>query len=215
MATEKQLKYWKSMKGHPQRNTGKTHFKKGNPAPKTAFKKGQKAWNTGLTKETDERVRKYGIKVGQSNKGKGRGRKFAICPTCKKMKGNYTKMDCFSCYWQKRKKRGLSIKERKSLRERWLGENNPNWSGGKNEPYSPDWTITLRRSIRERDNYVCKLCGKIQGDEVHCVHHIDYDKKNCDPKNLITLCRSCNIKVNHNKDYWTNYFYVRGNFGTT
>jgi len=45
-------------KGHPQYNTGKTHFKKGHVAwntgkktgivPSTAFKKGAKPWNTGL-----------------------------------------------------------------------------------------------------------------------------------------------------------------------
>src|SRR3990167_2249027 len=29
MPTEKQLKYWKSLMGHSQRNTGRTHFKKG------------------------------------------------------------------------------------------------------------------------------------------------------------------------------------------
>ena len=70
------------------------------------------------------------------------------------------------------------------------------------EPYSIDWTRTLRRSIRERDHYICQLCQSYG----NTAHHIDYDKKNCDPKNLITLCRSCNSKVNFNRKYWTKYF---------
>ena len=87
------------------------------------------------------------------------------------------------------------------------GEEHYNWQDGKSfEPYSIDWTRTLRRSIRERDRYVCQLCGKPQGDRVLSVHHVDYDKKNCDPKNLITLCVKCNSKVNFGRDYWTNYF---------
>ena len=86
-------------------------------------------------------------------------------------------------------------------------ENSTNWQGGLSlQGYSVGWTATLRRSIRERDHYTCQLCGKLQSDKALSVHHIDYDKENCDPKNLISLCNSCNIKVNSNRDYWTNYF---------
>ena len=83
----------------------------------------------------------------------------------------------------------------------------PRWQGGKSfEPYTVDWTKTLRRSIRERDNYVCQLGGELQGDRIFDVHHIDYDKKNCNPENLITLCRKCHGKTSKNRDFWTNYF---------
>ena len=37
-------------------------------------------------------------------------------------------------------------------------------------------------------------------------NHIDYDKRNNDPKNLITLCHSCHSKTNYNRNYWINYF---------
>jgi len=81
------------------------------------------------------------------------------------------------------------------------------WKGGISfEPYSVDWTNTLKRSIRERDRYTCQVCSKQQGNKVHDVHHIDYNKKNCNPDNLITLCRSCHSKTNKNRKYWTNYF---------
>jgi 5-methylcytosine-specific restriction endonuclease McrA len=38
------------------------------------------------------------------------------------------------------------------------------------------------------------------------VHHIDYDKDNLSPNNLITLCRRCHVKTNNNRDFWRNYF---------
>jgi len=38
----------------------------------------------------------------------------------------------------------------------------------------------------------------------HDVHHIDYDKKHCDPMNLITLCRCCHVKTSFgNRVDWT------------
>lgn len=89
------------------------------------------------------------------------------------------------------------------------GKDNPNWKGGKSfEHYPSDWTNTLRISIRERDNYICKICGEKQGDIAHHVHHIDYDKRNCDPNNLVTLCSHCHKKTNGNREYWIKYFYA-------
>jgi len=92
---------------------------------------------------------------------------------------------------------------------RYLKEKGSNWQGGKSfEAYGYDWTNTLRRSIRERDGYICQMkgCNKIQGDETHSIHHIDYDKQNNNPENLITLCRSCHSKTNYNRKYWIEYF---------
>jgi len=87
------------------------------------------------------------------------------------------------------------------------GKENPNWRGGISFiGYPSVWTSKLRILIRERDNYNCQICGEKQGDVVHHIHHIDYDKKNCNPKNLITLCRDCHLRTNGNRDYWINYF---------
>lgn len=33
------------------------------------------------------------------------------------------------------------------------------------------------------------------------VHHIDYNKKNCDQYNLITLCVSCNTRANFDREW--------------
>jgi hypothetical protein len=87
-----------------------------------------------------------------------------------------------------------------------LKENNGSWNGGTSFlPYSVDWTDTLKISIRERDKYICQICKDKQGDIAFHVHHIDYDKLNCNPNNLITLCNKCHMKTNFNREYWTNY----------
>ncbi len=100
---------------------------------------------------------------------------------------------------QKRKIRNTKIKANLKGKNSWM------WRGG-DPNYPVDWTETLKRSIRERDRYICKLCSTQQGDRAFDVHHIDYDKKNNNPNNLISLCNSCHSRTNHNREYWTNYF---------
>lgn len=81
------------------------------------------------------------------------------------------------------------------------------WRGGISvEPYSVDWTKALKQSIRERDGFVCQLCGEQIAGKTLSVHHIDYNKKNCDPANLISLCNKCHTKTNLGRDHWTEYF---------
>lgn len=102
-----------------------------------------------------------------------------------------------------------SMKTRLKISNSLKGENSPMWGGGistEYKQYGGSWTGTFRRSIRERDNYVCQLCNKLQCDKAFDVHHIDYDKKNCNPNNLITLCKNCHTKTNHNREYWIIYF---------
>ena len=50
--------------------------------------------------------------------------------------------------------------------------------------------------------HICQLCLEHGND----VHHIDYDKNNNQESNLITLCHKCNLKINKNRVYWSNYF---------
>ena len=85
-----------------------------------------------------------------------------------------------------------------------IGENNPSWIDGRSfEPYPREWTDELRKKIKSIDNYTCQLCG---ANSPLDVHHIDYDKKNCNPRNLITLCKNCHPKTNYNRKYWIEYF---------
>lgn len=95
------------------------------------------------------------------------------------------------------------------IRKALLGEKHPRWRGGiSNDEYSNQFNKELKELIRKRDNYTCQLCGV---PECEClkklsVHHIDYNKQNGLPSNLISLCHVCNPKVNSNQDYWTQYF---------
>jgi len=89
------------------------------------------------------------------------------------------------------------------------GEKNGNWNGGSSyEPYGKLWTNLLKKTIRERERYVCFICRKKQDKSQRDfdVHHIDYNKKNNDPLNLITLCHSCHTGTNHKRKKWIKYF---------
>ena len=97
--------------------------------------------------------------------------------------------------------------------EKIKGEKNPNWRNGiSKEPYSFDFTKELKEEIRKRDNYICQLCNKMQEEELKnirrklTIHHIDYNKKNNQKINLITLCVKCNAIVNYDRLDWINYF---------
>jgi len=91
-------------------------------------------------------------------------------------------------------------------------EKHPAWKGGMSrEPYPIDFDNELKELIRKRDKYQCQLCQKKQNEQAKelSVHHIDYNKSNLNPDNLITICNSCNSKVNFNRGYWTRYFQAK------
>jgi len=95
----------------------------------------------------------------------------------------------------------------------YIKENHYNWQGGLTEnPYPLEFNKELKIKIRERDNFTCQLCSKTEEEELReigrvlSVNHIDFDKTNCSSNNLNTLCVSCNIKINYDRDKWTNYF---------
>jgi len=74
--------------------------------------------------------------------------------------------------------------------------------------YSQDFTDYLKKSIRDRDNHECQVCHIKEEDldRKLDVHHIDYNKMNCNEENLISLCLSCHVKTNYDRDYWFAYF---------
>jgi 5-methylcytosine-specific restriction endonuclease McrA len=89
------------------------------------------------------------------------------------------------------------------------GPKHYNWRGGTSRaPYSLTWTVTLRRKIRERDNYTCQFCGKrwVLGTRAFPVHHIDYNRKRCVPENLVTMCLPCHVQMSPSKEFWTGLF---------
>lgn len=74
--------------------------------------------------------------------------------------------------------------------------------------YPAEWTPELRRKIRERDDYKCQICMRTQKEEGQDlqVHHIDYNKENCEESNLIPLCMGCHIRTNINRKQWQLFF---------
>ena len=97
-------------------------------------------------KFTDE----HRLKIGIANKGKKRTEEYKIKSS--------------------RLRKGLHFSPKTEFKKGnipWMkgrvGNKHPNWKGGISfEPYSIDWTETLRRSIRERDNYVCQICNQYE-----------------------------------------------------
>ncbi len=186
------------------------------------FRKGHKPWNYGLTKDDDERVANYGKLGSLAKKGKKQPPSFSKFLSERMKKKN--PMD----NPESRKKVGLSKvgkKRSKEIRtkigttriERGVckGKNNPNWKDGISfEPYGLDFNKELKEAIRKRDNYRCQQCFRHQ-DELRTknnrkyklgIHHIDFNKKNNNPTNLISLCFNCHSQTQFNREKWTEYF---------
>jgi hypothetical protein len=103
---------------------------------------------------------------------------------------------------------------------KWKGEDNPNWKGGISfEPYCHKFNKKFKNYIRAKFGNVCYLCGKTveENGENLSIHHVNYNKA-CGCANtkedrktdnnecqFVPLCRSCNSKMNKNRDYWENH----------
>ncbi len=123
--------------------------------------------------------------------------------------------------WNKGKK-GLQKHTEKEKQRRsgtMKGKNNPSWDkrgveafnwidGRSFLPYPIEFNRQLKELIRNRDNYQCQRCGMPECENIEklSIHHIDYNKENCLPSNLISLCRRCNGEVNSNREEWIEYF---------
>ena len=123
---------------------------------------------------------------------------------------------------ESKKGKPLSEKNRKGIAKTRIekglskGKNNPmygksgilspNWQNGKSFEIYPQEFKQIRKQILERDNHICQYPGCIEIHKKLCVHHIDYDKNNNNPENLITLGNSCHMKTNFNRIYWAEFF---------
>lgn len=92
-----------------------------------------------------------------------------------------------------------------ATREKWnkglfdsvhVGENNHHWRGGvKYKDYPVDF-FKIKPFVKERDNYMCQICGKTVYRSRHGhVHHIDGNTRNNTLDNLILVCVFCHIKI--------------------
>jgi len=96
----------------------------------------------------------------------------------------------------------MSKSQRKRLAD---PTNHPMWLGGISFiPYPVQFNDKLKEAIRSRDNYRCQICGRKQKDCYRKldIHHIDFDKLNCNPTNLQSTCISCHARL-HRIHYYT------------
>ncbi len=119
--------------------------------------------------------------------------------------------------WSEETKRKLSEAKRaknrhctedtkKKIGDANRGEKCGTWLGGISFlPYCHKFNRQLKEVIRSRDNRTCQLCGETENGRKLHVHHVHYDKKNCEP-DLVSLCHRCHSKVNHNRDYYEELF---------
>uniref|UniRef100_A0A7V3N5D1 HNH nuclease domain-containing protein n=1 Tax=candidate division CPR3 bacterium TaxID=2268181 RepID=A0A7V3N5D1_UNCC3 len=152
-------------------------------SPNTGFKKGHPKIFFHHTEETIEKIRQSKL-----------GRKF---PNLSKAKKGCKRPDMYEI--------NRRLRESGKLK----GKNHSQWKGGiSKEPYGFDFDEELKEQIRKRDNYTCQECGYTQkqlGYKLR-IHHIDYNKKNNNPNNLISLCKSCHSKTNFKGSDWIKYF---------
>lgn len=101
------------------------------------------------------------------------------------------------------------------------GEKSPGWKGGISfGKYCPKFNEEFKEYIRAKFDNVCFLCGKTEEDNGQklSVHHVNYDKacgcaeteedRKVDDNacQFVPLCRSCNSRVNKDRDKWELYF---------
>lgn len=111
----------------------------------------------------------------------------------KKGNGRFCSIKCFSEWLSKHNR----------------GENNPFWRGGISfEPYCEKFDEPFKEYIREKFGRICFLCPATEEENGQrlSVHHVNYDKDCLCNDNLtcqfVPLCRSCNARVNFNREEW-------------
>ena len=68
--------------------------------------------------------------------------------------------------------------------EKVSGSRSPAWNGGTSQGYQKR---KLRKSVPDE---TCAWCGSTENVQIH---HIDHDRANADPRNLMWLCNHCNL----------------------
>ena len=148
-------------------------------------------------KENSSQIGKKGKLSPNYKHGKTNEKRY--CRDCRRETKHYYAKRCKSC----------------ACKYKYLNhpEKNPFYVHGNSKaPYPLEFNDKLKEKIRKRDNYICQKCSTTEEEHIliysYClvIHHIDYDKMNCEEWNLITLCSQCNVRANFNRDYWENYY---------
>jgi hypothetical protein len=189
---------------------GKTPWNKGVPHTEKTKRKLKEAWKGRVVSEqTRKKLSEIGKgrTLSEETKQKLRNR---ICTeeTREKLRKSTTGRKHSEETKRKLRKENLSLETRRRISLAKMGPNNPSWKGGASfEPYCPLWVDQeYKQSIKLRDGNIClnPYCNKTINKL--CIHHIDYNKKNCCPENLITLCSSCNAKANFDREWHQDWY---------
>jgi len=93
------------------------------------------------------------------------------------------------------------------LKGKYNGGKASNWQGGIDSfPYAIGWAGWYIEKIRERDSHKCQNPKCKNPHKLLDIHHVDYDKQNHDPNNLITLCKKCHGRTQKNREHWIAYY---------
>jgi hypothetical protein len=77
------------------------------------------------------------------------------------------------------------------------------WNGFVGESKYTKWSKKLKIQVKERDNYICRLCKvDLHNSNQSRIHHIDGDKNNPNIDNLILLCNSCHSLIHSKKQIY-------------
>lgn len=78
-----------------------------------------------------------------------------------------------------------------------------NYKGWNKRGYTKDF-VKLAEETRRKVNYICQFCGVKQLDHRRKldVHHIDGDRKNNSPDNLLPLCQPCHARLHNKLNLW-------------
>jgi len=171
-------------------------------------------FNRHLSKETKQKISKSRTGLCSGKKNHNYGKHLSV-ETKRKLSKSLKGIKRLPCSELTRKKLSIALTGKKKSEETkrklraYTGKRTSNWQGGKSfEPYGFEFNNLLKNFIRNRDNYRCQECGKHQSKfkKKLTVHHINYNKKNNKPKNLISLCLHCHMKTNFSRKDWTEYF---------
>ena len=176
------------------------------------FKKGQTAWNKGLTKKTDERMKS----ISEKNKLNSKGIHKSLRTEFKKGCISFNKGQTYEEVYGKEKAEKIKEKMRKAKlgKSTWnkgkrgynAGDKHYNWKGGitpinKLLRLSSMWRI-WREAVFLRDNFTCQnpnceFCNNQIGIKLH-PHHIKSLANNPElvfkVDNGITYCEEFHIK---------------------
>jgi len=184
------------------------------PRRKGKFQKGNTANPKSEISHIGERFGKL-IIISEQRKNGHRTMAFCLCDCgnyksiiASRVSNGYTK-SCGCLFTTDRDPEwGRNIGKAQTGHTRMCGSNNSNWKGGIGiEPYCDAWADKeYKEDIKERDDSMCMNPDCWNTSETLCLHHIDYDKKNCSPSNLITLCASCNARANFSRENHALYY---------